>query len=355
MKLKNLIIGVIIIAIFIGVKLIFFPSQSGQATVPQKGKGGGQGGGNVTAYIAKPERISNEITASGTIRANEDVQLQAELSGKVIQINFKEGSRVTKGQLLVKINDADFQAQYKKLQLQSTLAEQTMQRQKQLLAINGISQQEFDLAQSQYNTTKADMDYQMAQILKTEIKAPFDGVIGLKNISEGAFITPATVIASIQQIDPVKLDFSVPERYFPYLKKDGEVIFSIEGLSQKLKGSIYAIEPKIDLATRTIQIRAICPNFKGEIYPGAFAQVKIVLNDINDAIMIPTESLIPDISGQKVFILKNGKTAYSRVETGVRTDTRIQITKGLKIGDTVLTTGIMQLKPDAAVNITNLK
>jgi membrane fusion protein (multidrug efflux system) len=355
MKLKNLIIGVIVIAILIAIKFIFFPGQSGQATTVPKGKGSGGGASNVTAYVAKPERISNEITASGTIRANEDVQLQPELSGKVIQINFKEGGKVTKGQLLVKLNDSDFQAQYKKLQLQSALAEQTMQRQKQLLAINGVSQQEFDLAQSQYSTIKADMDFQTAQLLKTEIRAPFDGVIGLKNISEGAFVTPATVIASIQQIDPVKLDFSVPERYFPYLKKDGEVIFSIEGIDQKLKGSIYAIEPKIDLATRTIQIRAICPNYKGDIYPGAFAQVKIALSDINNAIMIPTESLIPDISGQKVFILKNGKATYSRVETGVRTDTKIQITKGLATGDTVLTTGIMQLKPNASVNITNFK
>lgn len=354
MKFKNLIIGVIVIAILIAIKFIFFPSQNGQANLPQRGKGGVPLS-NVTAYIAKPERISNEITASGTIRANEDVQLQPELSGKVIQINFKEGSKVTKGQLLVKINDADFQAQYKKLQLQSTLAEQTMQRQKQLLAINGISQQEFDLAQSQYSTVKADMDFQMAQIFKTEIKAPFDGVIGLKNVSEGAFVTPATVIASIQQIDPVKIDFAVPERYFPYLKKDGEVVFTIEGIAEKLKGAIFAIEPKIDLSTRTIQIRAICPNFKGDIYPGAFAQVKIVLNDIDNAIMIPTESLIPDISGQKVFILKNGKSTYARVETGIRTDNRIQITKGLQIGDTVLTTGIMQLKANAAVNITNLK
>lgn len=354
MKLKNLIIGAIIIAILIGAKFIFFPNHAGQANTPQKGKSGG-GTNNVTAYVVKTEKISNEITASGTIRANEDVQLQPELSGKVVQINFKEGSKVSKGQLLVKMNDADFQAQYKKLELQRSLAEQTMDRQKQLLAINGVSQQEFDLAQSGYSTLKSDMDFQMAQILKTEIKAPFDGVIGLKNVSEGAFVTPATIIASIQQIDPVKIDFAVPERYFPYIKKDGEVFFSIEGIAEKMKGQIFAIEPKIDLATRTIQVRAICSNSKGNIYPGAFAQVKIVLNDINDAIMIPTESLIPDISGQKVFILKNGKSTYSKVETGIRTDTKIQITKGLNVGDTVLTTGIMQLKADAEVKITNLK
>jgi membrane fusion protein, multidrug efflux system len=354
MKIKNVIIGLIIIALLIGAKFIFFPSKAGDGSGPQKGKGGAPKS-NVTAYVVKAEKISNQITATGTLRANEDVQLQPELSGKIIQLNFKEGSRVSKGQLLVKINDADFQAQYKKLQLQHALAEQTMQRQKQLLAINGISQQEFDLAQSEYNTIKADMEYATAQILKTEIKSPFDGVIGLKNVSEGAFISPTTIIASIQQIDPVKLDFAVPERYAAFLKKDGEVLFSIEGVEGQLKGQIYAVEPKIDLATRSIQVRAICPNSKATIFPGSFAQVKIILNDIPDAVMIPTESLIPDVGGQKVFVLKNGKSAFSRVETGIRTDTKIQITKGLTTGDTVLTSGIMQLKPDATVNITNLK
>ncbi|HET6225656.1 MAG TPA: efflux RND transporter periplasmic adaptor subunit, partial [Bacteroidia bacterium] len=343
MKIKNLIIALIIIAILIGAKFIFFPSKTGDAGGPQKGNGGVAPKSNVTAYVVKTEKISNQITATGTLRANEDVQLQPELSGKITQLNFKEGSRVSKGQLLVKINDADFQAQYKKLQLQHALAEQTMQRQKQLLAINGISQQEFDLAQSEYNTIKADMDYATAQILKTEIKSPFDGIIGLKNVSEGAFITPTTIIASIQQIDPVKLDFAVPERYAAFLKKDGEVLFSIEGMEGQLKGQIFAIEPKIDLATRSVQVRAICPNAKGTIFPGAFAQVKIVLSDIPDAVMIPTESLIPDVGGQKVFVLKDGKTAFSRVETGIRTDAKIQITKGLKTGDTVLTNGIMQL------------
>jgi membrane fusion protein (multidrug efflux system) len=354
MKLKNLIIGVIVVAILIGAKFIFFPNKAGQAANSAAKGRSADIPSNVTAYLVKTEKLSNQITASGTIRANEDVQLQPELSGKIVQINFKEGSHVTKGQLLVKINDADLQAQYKKLQLQYTLAEQTMQRQKQLLDIKGVSQQEFDLAQNSYNTIKADMDFATAQILKTEIKAPFDGVIGLKNVSEGAFVSPTTIIASIQQIDPVKIDFAVPERYSFFLKKNGEVLFNIEGAPADLKGEIYAIEPKIDMTTRTVQVRAICPNSKNNIYPGAFAQVKIQLSDIDAAIMIPTEAIIPDINGQKVFIMKNGKASYARVETGIRTDAKIQITKGLKVGDTVLTTGIMQLKPDATVKITDL-
>lgn len=353
MKIKNLIIVVIVLAVLIGSKIIFFPGNSEQA-MQAKGKGVAAPA-NVTAYVAKTEKMSNLLTASGTILANEDVQLQPELSGKIVRLNFKEGSKVSRGQLLVKINDADFQAQYKKLQFKHSLAEETMLRQKQLLAINGISQQEFDQAQNELNTIKADMDFATAQILKTEIKAPFDGIIGLKNVSEGAFISPTTIIASIQQIDPVKIDFSIPERYASFLKKNTKVVFSIEGTDQEYTGFVFAIEPKIDLASRTVHVRAICENSKATIYPGAFANLKIFLNDIDNAILIPTEAIIPDINGQKVFVLKNGKAAFARVETGIRTEAKIQITKGLVVGDTIITTGIMQLRPDAFVKINDLK
>ena len=351
MKLKNLIIAVIVIAILIGMKFIFFPNDSGKP-MQAKGKGGAMPA-SVTAYIVKAENLTNDILASGTILANEDVQLQPELSGKILQLNFKEGSKVSKGDLLVKINDADFQAQYKKLEIQYSLAEETLKRQKQLLAISGISQQDFDQAQNAVNSIKADMDFATAQILKTEIKAPFNGVIGLKSVSDGAFVSPSTIIASIQQIDPVKVDFSIPERYIYFIQKGATVIFSIEGINQKFKGSVFAIEPKIDLATRTVRVRAICENSKNTIYPGAFANLTVLLDDINNAMLVPTEAIMPDISGQKVFVLKNGKAMYARVETGIRTDSKIQITKGLAVGDTVITTGIMQLKPDSFVKIIN--
>lgn len=352
MKFKNVIIIIVLIALLLALKFIFFPSESSRKNASQNGKPALT---NVTAYIVKAERMSNEITASGTIKANEEVQLQTELSGKIIELNFKEGSKVTKGQLLIKINDADLQAQYKKLKLQYALSDEKMQRQQQLLAIKGISQEDFDIAQNQYNTIKADMDFAIAQIDKTEIKAPFNGVIGLKNISEGAYVTPNTIIASIQQIDPVKIDFSVPERYASIVKKNDTVVFTIDGNKEKYIGQVVAVDPKIDITNRTLQIRAICPNSKNDIFPGAFARVQLVLSDINNAIMIPTEAIIPDIKGEKVYCLKNGKAKYVKVETGLRTASAIQITAGLVVGDTIITTGIMQLKPDALVNITELK
>lgn len=356
MRLKNIIIILVIICLLLAAKFIFFPSESSRLNDSKGGKGGaGAPPSNVSVYVLKPEKLSNEVYASGTIVANEEVQLHPELSGKIIQINFQEGSNVSKGQLLVKINDADLQATYKKLQLQFSLADEKLKRQKQLFAVSGISQEEFDIAQNQYDVIKADIDFATAQIAKTEIKAPFDGIIGLKSISEGAYVTPNTSIASIQQINPVKIDFSVSERYSSIVKKGDKLQFTLEGNKQNYIGQVYALEPKIDMTTRTLQVRAICPNPKGDVYPGAFARVQLALNDIDSALMIPTEAIIPDLKGKKIYRIKNGQAESVKVITGLRTDTKIQIVEGLSIGDTIITRGIMQLKPGSSVKITELK
>jgi membrane fusion protein (multidrug efflux system) len=309
----------------------------------------------VSVLVIKTEKIENNIYASGTVLANKEAELKPEISGKIIQLALTEGSPVTKGTLLVKINDADFQAQLKKLQFEYELSETQLKRQQELLKINGISQQDFELFQNKTNTIKADMEYVQSQISKTEIHAPFNGIVGLKNVSEGAYITVGTAIATIQQINPVKIDFSISERYSNVVKKGDKVVFTIEGNAKEMVGEVFAIEPKIDITTRTLKLRAICPNNKGSIYPGAFARVHLSLSDINSAIMVPTEALIPDLKGQKVFIVKNGKAEYVKVETGLRTEAKIQITEGLAVGDTIITMGIMQLKPGAMVNVTDIK
>ena len=209
MRIKNIIIIVVAIGILLAAKYFFFPSESSKTNDSKGGKpGAAQPSNNVSVYILKSEKLSNEVYASGTILANEEVQLHPELSGKIVQINFQEGSNVSKGQLLIKINDADLQANYKKLQLQFALAEEKLKRQKQLISVNGISQEEFDIAQNQYDVIKADIDFAIAQIAKTEIKAPFDGIIGLKSISEGAYVTPNNVIATMQQLSNLRIDFT---------------------------------------------------------------------------------------------------------------------------------------------------
>ncbi|MGZ4033814.1 MAG: efflux RND transporter periplasmic adaptor subunit, partial [Bacteroidia bacterium] len=296
-------------------------------------------------------KLENTVSASGTIVANEEVELKPEISGKIISLPLKEGTTVPKGELLAKINDADLQAQLKKLQLVYDLSLTQLKRQKELLAINGISQQDFDVVQNTVNTNKADIDYVQSQIAKTEIRAPFDGLIGLKKVSDGAYINAGTTIASIFEIDPVKIDFSLGESYAPYIQKGVKVIFTIAGIKNNIEGEVYAIEPKIDMNTRTIQVRAICPNKNKAIFPGAFAHIQVLLKDNDAAIMIPTEAVIPEIRGKKVFVVKNGKAKSVPVETGVRTSSQVEVVTGLASGDSVITSGIMQIKQDAPVRV----
>jgi membrane fusion protein, multidrug efflux system len=353
MKLR-IIIGLAVVVILFFIKYFFFPSQS-----TKDGKKEAQNGvppkTNVSAFVIQTEPLDNITYASGTILANEEVQLQAELSGKIVRLNFQEGSKVSKGKLLVKLNDADLQANYKKLELQLGLANDKMTREEKLLAIGGISQEEFDNIKNQYDVIKTDLDFAKAQIAKTEIRAPFDGIVGLRNISEGAYVTSSTTIASVQQTNPVKIDFSIPERYARKIEPGDKILFTIEGNKQEISGEVYAIEPKINLETRTVQIRAICPNADGKIFAGAFAKVQLNLGIIEDAIMIPTEAVIPDLKGKKVIKLNNGITEFVTVVTELRTNSKVQIIEGLAKGDTIITRGIMQLKPGSFVNITELK
>ncbi len=352
MKIKTILIIVIVVGALLTLKFLFFPASSASKNAPQQTKAMAS---TVAAFVIKAEKLENTVNASGTIVASEEVELKPELSGKIISLPLKEGNSVKKGDLLLKINDTDFRAQLKKLSLQYDLANTQLKRQQELLKINGTSQEEFDIIQNTLNTTKADMDFVESQIAKTEIHAPFDGIIGLKQISEGSYVTSGTSIADIVQIDPVKIDFSVSERYAPYIKKGVKVLFTIDGMKGNIEGEVYAVEPKIDLNTRTIQVRAICPNKNADIFPGAFAHIQVLLKDIENAIMIPTEAVIPEIRGNKVYTVKNGAAKPVMIETGIRSSDKVQVLNGLQIGDTIVTTGIMQLKPGAAIKITELK
>jgi membrane fusion protein (multidrug efflux system) len=323
----------------------------------QEGSGGPGGPGGkpitspVTGYIVKAETVDNDVASSGTISANEDAELHPEVSGKIASLNFVEGGRISKGTLIVKINDADLQAQLRKLNSQLSLAQEKQDRLKKLFDINGVSQEEYDIAANDVINIKADIDNMMAQIAKTEIRAPFDGVLGLKKVSMGAYVTPSTIITTMQQLDPIKVDFSVPEKYMDKIRKGDKALFTVQGLDGTFSANIYAIDPKIDLATRTIQLRALAPNHDGKIFPGAFARVQLVLAQNKSAIMVPTESIVPILKGQKVYLYKNGKAEERKVETGIRTPTKIEIVKGLEMGDTVVVTGVMSIKQDSQLKL----
>lgn len=312
---------------------------------------GPKGPSPVEGFILKPQKLSNEVRTSGTILAFEEVELHPEVSGRIISIHFNEGSKVNKGDLLVKLYDEDLRAQLRKTSSQIALSQGQLNRQQELLKTNATSQQEFDIASSQLNMLKADEDVIKSAISKTEIHAPFKGVVGLRYVSEGSYVTPASKIAAIQNIDPVKIDFSIPEKYSAEVAKGDEVLFSNEESGQQFKGKVYAIEPRIDEATRTLKIRAICENSQGKIVPGSFVKVELQLKEIDDALMVPTQALLPVLKGQNIYIVKNGVAKAVPVKTGIRTASEIQITDGLSAGDTVLTKGIISLKPNTEVKV----
>lgn len=309
---------------------------------------------SVTGYIVKAKTLDNNIQASGSLLAYEDVELHPEVSGKIVDLNLQEGKAVSKGTLLVKLYDADLQAQLKKLQVQRVTAEKTAQRLKQLLAINGIGQQEYDNAALQLDNIDADIMITQAAIAKTEVRAPFSGVIGLKNVSLGAVISPATTIATLQQIDQLKIDFTVPEKYTDAVNVGDVIRFTVDGQDETFNGKVYAIEPKIDEATRSVKIRAQVQNSKAKLYPGAFAKIDLGLKSIEGAYMVPTQSIIPEARNKKLIVVKDGKAEFRIVQTGVRSESYIQITEGLNEGDTIVTTAIMYVKPNMGIKVTKI-
>jgi membrane fusion protein (multidrug efflux system) len=316
------------------------------------GKGGKGGPGlSVEGIVAKAVLFDSNLEITGSIDANESVVLRSEVPGLVTGIYFKEGSNVSKGALLVKVNDRDIQAQLREAQTKEKLSATNENRAKQLLQKGAISQEEYDTSLADLQSLKAQSQLIRAQLAKTSVLAPFSGKIGLRSISVGEYLTSSTTIANLSSTNPVKINFSVPEKYVGQIKVGSEISFTTDASNKKYKGKVFAIEPGINQQTRTLQIKALAPNASGELLPGSFAKVELALNSINNAILIPTEAVIPVLKGKMVYISKNGKAKQVKVETGTRTAESVVVTDGLNVGDTVLTTGAMSLKPDAPVKV----
>ena len=305
----------------------------------------------VNGIVIRPQLLDNIVRSSGTVLASESVDLVTESAGRIEKISFAEGGHVRKDDLLMKINDDDLQAQLKKTELQIQLAAEQEGRQKHLFEIDGISREQYDISLNQLNTLKADRDNLLASLRKREVRAPFDGIVGLRYVSEGGYVSQTTRIASIQKINPVKVDFAIPEKYSGQVFVGDPVQFSNDETKLQFAGKVYAIEPKIDPTMGTLQIRALCDNRSGRVLPGAYVQIELRLKETQDALMVPTQAVIPVLKGQTVLVQKNGLAASVPVKTGIRTATSVQITSGLSPGDTVITTGIMQLRPGMPVKV----
>ena len=349
MKVKYIVYLLIVILVGGAVAYRFNKNKAQKASMGGRKPGGPAAVLNVNGIVIKTENFSNSLSIAGSIEANEQVDIRSEISGLVTAINFTEGTSVSKGKVLVKINDLELQAQLSQALTKQNLAQETEYRAGMLLQKEAISKEEYDVALAELKSLQSQTQLIRAQLSKTQIRAPFSGKIGLRSISAGEYITPASTIARLVSTNPVKITFSIPEKYAGSIKMNTPISFTVAGSNNVYKGIIYAIEPGIDISTRTLQLKATASNSKGDLLPGSFAKIDLPLMNVNDAILIPTESIIPVLMGKKVFISSNGKAVEVMVETGTRTEKSVLILSGLSVGDTVLTSGIMSLKKDVPV------
>jgi membrane fusion protein (multidrug efflux system) len=309
----------------------------------------------VEGVIVNPTVLDQTIAISGTLKPFEETVLMPEVAGRVVEINLSEGGFAKKGTLLVKLFDGDLQAQLKKSKAQLQLEEQTEKRQSELMKVNGISQLDLDQTILQINSIKADIEVLNVQINKTEVRAPFDGTIGLRNISVGAQITTATALATIRDVRHLKLDFSVPEKYSSTIKPGFKVKFTVQGDENKYDATVMATEQGIESDTRNLNGRAIVEGNNTVLIPGEFANVELRLSENKDALMVPTEAVIPQARTKQVIVAKSGKASFVTIITGIRNSSSVQVLSGISPGDTVVTTGILFLKPNAVLKFSKVK
>lgn len=303
----------------------------------------------VSTFLVEPTSFTETITSTGTIRADEGIDLQAETNGRVVSINFVEGTPVRQGDLLVKLNDAELLANLNRYKESKRLAELRYRRFAQLRSQQVVTQDDYDAALSEVQIQQSFIDLYQAQIDRTEIRAPFDGVVGLRYVSVGAFVTASTKIATLQRVDSIKIDFSVPERYSSRIKVGSHIRFSVAGALEQHTGTVYAIDPQIDPSTRTLMVRAITPDNKNNLFPGAFTHVSLELEELPNAYFIPAEAVIPGLEEKNVFVIEDGVAVSRAVETGSRTATLVQILFGLQAGDQVITSGLQQIRSNQPV------
>ncbi len=330
------------------------------STLPSASKGQPsppKGGGRtlpVSVYIAEEMGREDGTMRIGNLVANERVEIASELSGRVTEINFTEGQFVKKGQILIRLNDDELLVQLTKAEYQHTLLEQRLERQKILLEKDAVSREDYDKVLTEYNVLKQDIEQLKIRIEKMKIRAPFDGVVGFRDISLGAFLQPNSKVTNLVDIANLIIEVAIPEKYVNDNLFGNELKFTVEGNSKIYSARVYAIDPQIDIKTRTILIRARYKNSDGKLRPGMSARVTLNTSAGTRNVYVPNQSVVPDVKGRSVWIVKNGKAVLVPVMTGTRTADMLEIISGVERGDTIITTGLMQLREGVTINPVNL-
>lgn len=299
---------------------------------------------NVRAVVLSQQGLTDGIFVSGSLVPDEEVNLSFESSGKITDIFFKEGTHVEKGELLAKINDAPLQADLRKKQAQVKLMQDRLFRAKALLEKEAVSKEAFQEAEANLAALEAEIEGVEAQIEQTELRAPFSGIIGLRQVSVGAYATTTTEVATLTKTAPLKVEFNVPERYAGMLPEGTELTFTAEGDLTTRNAKVYASDSRVDPETRTFAIRAIYPNADGKLIPGRYVNVNLVTQRFDNTLAVPSEAIVSEMGIDKVFVCKNGKAQPVEIAKGLRTDAMVQVLRGLVPGDTVITSGTMQLR-----------
>jgi membrane fusion protein (multidrug efflux system) len=342
-----IVLGGLLAALLVS-KLLLSPSSQPTA-------GGGGGGGRQAAVVrvhaVEPEDVRERIVLNGSLVADEGVLLRAETSGAVVGVHFNEGGCVRRGDLLIKIRDDELQAQRRSAIYDLELASLNERRQERLLQSQSTTQEAFDEARIRRQNVEAQVALIDARIAKTELRAPFDGRIGLRNISPGAMVDTNTVVAALQAVDLLKVDFSVPERYLAEIATGQMISLRVEGVDRTFEGEIIAIEPRIDEVTRTLLCRARVHNDEGVLLPGGFATIELFLRRLDNAMMVPSVAIIPDLERTTLFVATDGRAEERVVRIGLRTADRVQVTEGLRPGDQVIVAGMQGLRNGTAVEV----
>ncbi|MEW5873976.1 MAG: efflux RND transporter periplasmic adaptor subunit [Candidatus Zixiibacteriota bacterium] len=308
----------------------------------------------VEAFLIVPRPLENKIQTTGTLLANEEVELRPEMSGRVTGIFFDEGTRVRQGDLLLQINDQELAAQLRRKEFEEKLAADEEERKRHLHEISGISQEEYDKSLYLLKMVQSEREVIESQLRETQIRAPFDGIIGLRQVSDGGFVSPSMLVATMQDLDPIKVEFSIPEKYARQIASGTKIVVAVGETGDTREGTVYAVDARIDPGTRTIKARAKVPNTDESLIPGAFARVEITLETIPEAIVVPSGAIIPEINGEKVFVSVGGQARSVPVRTGLRLERETQIVDGLSPNDTLIVSGLLQLADGRPVQITAL-
>lgn len=320
-----------------------------------KGGGAGKKALNVNARVLRPQLLTDEYVTTGLILPDEEVSLSFETSGKIVDISFDEGTTVRRGQLLAKVNDKPLQAQLKRLEAQLELAKNRVYRQEQLLKKDAASQEAYEEAKTNLATLEADIEGVKVNIGLTELRAPFDGVIGLRQVSVGAYANPSTVVASLTKIQPLKVEFSVPERYASQIRKGVNMEFTVEGQQKAFPAQVYAVESSVNKDQHVFTARGLYANSDRRLLPGQYASILLKKEEIPDALVIPSEAIVPEMGVDKVFCYRSGKAMPVDVTTGIRTAGEVQVLSGLQVGDTIITSGTLQLRMGLPVTLDEIE